>query len=343
MPDKKPDVERPEGTETPDARETPTEEMPGDFLSFGTGDDLGPAAAVEAQLTKEEPAEEEPESTEEEPEAEGPEATEEETEEETTEVSEEQDSPRKGGKSRSQRRKEQKERDETHINVLEAELASYKRMEPKLNLILNDPELNQAIKNRMAGKPLGESEFKIPEKPTPPVRPANFSRERAIEDPESPDAKYLDAVDKYPVEIEQWREDRENIEADQKADATRKEKERQSAQAQNDWFKNLQSGLKKAAQNDKTIPSDEVDEAVAEAIEVLGNPEAYSPTVLWQFAQHNLGRAQAVKKAKTIPPKKPVKAPPPPPSSDAAMPKGWAPKEGDEADSMEQEWLNQGI
>ena len=201
------------------------------------------------------------------------------------------------------------------------------------------------VQNKAAGKPLNEPEFTIPEKPTRPVRPTNFSRERAIEDPESPDAKYLDARETYQDDKEQWQEDKEGIEADQKADATRKEKERQSAQAQEDWFKNLSSGLKEAAQKDKNIPPDEVDAAVAEAIEILGNPKAYSPSVLWQFAQHNLGRARAVKKTKTIPVKKPTDIPPPPAavSSDAALPKGWAPKGNEEAEFMEQEWLDTGI
>ena len=342
MPKDKPGTERPVGTKAPDARDDPAEEMPDDFLDLAADANPRLTEVVEAELSVEEAsAEEEPEPAAEEPEPEEEvEVAEEEAEEEAEVASEEEDSPKKGGKSRSQRRKEQTARDKSRIETLEAELASFDRMKPQIDFILNDPEISKMVQNRKAGKPLTEPEFKVPEKPTPPVRPRNFSRERAIEDQESPDAQFLNDNEDYPVKVEVWREEKEKVENERNAAEKRENKKREAQEAQTQWWNEITSNIIKAVKADSSVADEDVEDVVADALEILGDPKVLSSgTALWTIARNHMGRTQAVKKAKTSPKKiKPVPAPATV-SSDAALPKGWVPKKGDEADAMEQEWL----
>lgn len=298
------------GTETPkDPRSEPTEDMPDDFL------DNDPSPALEAELS------ESPEPTDDEPTVDKTEEVEEEVEEESEEII--ADSPEKKGKSRSQRRREQTAKDKDRILALESELKSYNDMKPQLDLILNDPEIAQMARNKAAGKPLDA--FAIPEKPTAPVRPTNFSRVRAVEDDQSPDAKYLDELDTYPIRVEVWRDEREKIEGQKQAEGARVEKERVAQEKQDNWWNEITASVIKSAQGDNSVPDDEVEETVAEILEVLANPDIYSGTALYSFAKNHLGRTEAVKKTKPHPKVKPAPAPAAV-TSDAQIVKGWVDK-----------------
>lgn len=300
------------GTETPeqDPRTEPTEEMPDDFL--------GTSPASEADLSGE------PKPTDDAPATEKVEGVEEEAEKEPEEII--VDSPEGKGKSRSQRRREQTAKDKDRIAALETELKSYNDMKPKLDLILNDPEIAQMARNKAAGKPLGA--FAIPEKPARPARPTNFSRVRAVEDSESPDAKYLDAREDYADAIEQWAEEKEKIEDQKQVEAARVEKEQQAKEAQDNWWNEITASVVKSAKDDTSVSDDDVEETVAEILEVLADPDIYSGTALYSFAKNHLGRAEAVKKK--VKPRPKVEPAPTPAAvtSDANIVKGWVSSDG---------------
>ena len=317
------------GTETPeqDPRGTPTEEEPEGFL--GLTDDPSPASEIEADLSAD------PEPTKDEPTTNEVEEVEAEVEEEPEEII--ADSPESKGKSRSQRRREQIAKDKDRIAALETQLKGWTDKQPQLDLILNDPEIARMAQNKAAGKPLDA--FAIREKPPAPVRPTNFSRVRAVEDPESPDAKYQDELDTYYVRVEEWRDDKDKIESARRVEAGRVEKEQQVQQAQTDWWNDITASVIKSAQDDTSVPDDEVEETVAEILEVLADPEIYSGNALYSFAKNHLGRTEAVKKK--VKPRPKVNPAPVPAAvtSDANIVKGWVSSDGYGGDDHYQDMM----
>lgn len=133
-----------------------------------------------------------------------------------------------------------------------------------------DSELLAAVDRRVKGLPIVEAESKVPEKPTPPVKPVGFSRQDAIDDPDGLSAKYLSDVEEYPIKLEIWRKADEDNRASEAEEANREQAEKQFAS-------DFKVAVRNSAVADGRIPSDKVDEVVNGCIEFYSNPGERSP------------------------------------------------------------------
>lgn len=72
--------------------------------------------------------------------------------------------------------------------------------------IYNDPELLEIIKNHQQQKsePQRAQVEKYPAPPTPPAKPAGYSRAKALEDPSGIHGQYMDAQDQYLADHAEW-------------------------------------------------------------------------------------------------------------------------------------------
>ena len=258
-----------------------------------------------------------------------------EVEEEEEEAPEDTADPKRKGKPRNVRYREKLQRREKEIATLTREVESLRINKPIVDMVLEEA--------RLRGQPASKTaSLKAPERPTRPVRPANFSRERASEDPVSADAKYLDARDEYQDSMEDYQLDREEFDHKVTEMNTIEAEEKQTVAAQEQWWSDFNNGLAAEARKDPNIEDDQVTAEVQKVNEFLAKPEAYDPTLMWRYARAVLNAPKGVKPAKT--PVKPAPMPKVPPVPSVAtgnasvvnMPKGWI--QGADADEVAEQF-----
>lgn len=101
---------------------------------------------------------------------------------------------------------------ENRIKELETTIKETEQVQPIVQFVQNDPALRQAFNQRLSGQDISiDAPPTVPDKPLEPTRPANYSKDDAINEPESDSAKFDLAIQNYPGEVERWRENKEQF------------------------------------------------------------------------------------------------------------------------------------
>jgi hypothetical protein len=279
----------------------PMEELPEDFLF---DDKTVAESEPEIDPTQEPEPEEEPESEE---------------EEEQPEEEEQEEKPKK--KSRNARYNQKIGEQAEKIASLERQLAQ--RSEPTARQLLSDPKfLSQLAQVKNTQEPTYP---KVPERPKRPERPKGFNLQRAYDEPNSADAKYVIDREDYNDTLLDWQEDKERVEGEIRQIKTREYQEKQYLQEQEQIRANLENGIYEAARESKYVPEGKEREFAEAAIEWLGDKESLSADVLFKSYLLKNYKPPAPKKA---PKKKKADLPPAPAKTTASKYPGWEEKEG---------------
>lgn len=136
------------------------------------------------------------------------------------------------------------------LEKLEGENKDLNDVKPIARYINQNPELLKFVDQYMKGQQLPAVQLNSPpEKPKSPERPANFSMDEAINDPDSDSAKFQLNSLEYPAQLEKWREANETYVTAEGAANSRIEQAQQFQQkiesgvfetiSKNDQFKNV--------------------------------------------------------------------------------------------------------
>ena len=108
---------------------------------------------------------------------------------------------------------------ENRVTELETQVKEIEQVQPIVQFVQQDAALRQAFNQRLSGQPISidADPLTVPDKPLEPTRPANYNKDDANNDPESDSAKFDLAIQKYPGDVERWRENKDQIET-KKAD-----------------------------------------------------------------------------------------------------------------------------
>jgi len=150
---------------------------------------------------------------------------------------------------------------------------------------------------RMQPQPTQESvkeELSFPDPPKKPGKPRRYSRTEALDDPESESARYLDEVDKWRDDMDEYNrlhqqytqavmvEERERIQKEQQ--------EIQRAQAQREEYNNRMASMSTHLRNQYQASDDEI----ARFIEVMDDPKNITVDNLFQlYRMQNGGEVPA--------------------------------------------------
>ena len=141
---------------------------------------------------------------------------------------------------------------ENRIKELETTIKETEQVQPIVQFVQNDPALRQAFNQRLSGQDISiDAPPTVPDKPLEPTRPASYSKDDAINEPESDSAKFDLAIQNYPGEVERWRENKEQID-------TKKANEQTLVLKQEQFMADFNSSLKELG-----VPEDEIPSVVA--------------------------------------------------------------------------------
>ena len=128
-----------------------------------------------------------------------------------------------------------------------------------------------------------EEDLTFPEPPAKPGRPRNYSRAEALEDPDSDSARYLDEVDKWRDDMDEYNrlhqqytqavmvEERQRIQDEQR--------EILRAQAEKEEYSNNMAQMKQHLQNNYQASDDEI----AQFVQVMDDPKNITVDNLFQL------------------------------------------------------------
>lgn len=128
-----------------------------------------------------------------------------------------------------------------------------------------------------------EEDLSFPEPPAKPAKPRNYSRADALEDPDSDSARYLDEVDKWRDDMDEYNrlhqqytqavmvEERQRIQDEQR--------EIQRAQSEREAYNNNMAQMKQHLQSNYQASDDEI----ARFVEVMDDPNNITVDNLFQL------------------------------------------------------------
>lgn len=146
-----------------------------------------------------------------------------------------------------------------------------------------------------------EEELTFPDPPAKPGKPAGYSRADALDDPSSESARYLDAVDKWRDDMDEYnrlhQQYTQAVMVEERQKIQEEQKEALRIQAERETYNNNMAQMKQHLQNNYQASDDEI----AKFVEVMDDPKNITVDNLFQLYRMQNGNVGAQPMTQTAP------------------------------------------
>ena len=146
-----------------------------------------------------------------------------------------------------------------------------------------------------------EEELTFPDPPGKPGKPAGYSRADALDDPSSESAKYLDAVDKWRDDMDEYnrlhQQYTQAVMVEERQKIQEEQREALRIQAERETYSNNMAQMKQHLQNNYQASDDEI----AKFVEVMDDPKNITVDNLFQLYRMQNGNVGTQPMTQTAP------------------------------------------
>tara|TARA_A100001391_G_scaffold64315_1_gene40246 strand:+ start:6637 stop:7593 length:957 start_codon:yes stop_codon:yes gene_type:complete len=146
-----------------------------------------------------------------------------------------------------------------------------------------------------------EEELTFPDPPAKPGKPAGYSRADALDDPSSESARYLDAVDKWRDDMDEYnrlhQQYTQAVMVEERQKIQEEQKEALRIQAERETYNNNMAQMKQHLQSNYQASDDEI----AKFVEVMDDPKNITVDNLFQLYRMQNGNVGAQPMTQTAP------------------------------------------
>lgn len=146
-----------------------------------------------------------------------------------------------------------------------------------------------------------EEELTFPDPPAKPGKPAGYSRADALDDPSSESARYLDAVDKWRDDMDEYnrlhQQYTQAVMVEERQKIQEEQREALRIQAERETYNNNMAQMKQHLQNNYQASDDEI----AKFVEVMDDPKNITVDNLFQLYRMQNGNVGTQPMTQTAP------------------------------------------
>ena len=146
-----------------------------------------------------------------------------------------------------------------------------------------------------------EEELTFPDPPAKPGKPAGYSRADALDDPSSESARYLDAVDKWRDDMDEYnrlhQQYTQAVMVEERQKIQEEQREALRIQAERETYSNNMAQMKQHLQNNYQASDDEI----AKFVEVMDDPKNITVDNLFQLYRMQNGNVGTQPMTQTAP------------------------------------------
>ena len=146
-----------------------------------------------------------------------------------------------------------------------------------------------------------EEELTFPDPPAKPGKPAGYSRADALDDPSSESARYLDAVDKWRDDMDEYnrlhQQYTQAVMVEERQKIQEEQREALRIQAERETYSNNMNQMKQHLQNNYQASDDEI----AKFVEVMDDPKNITVDNLFQLYRMQNGNVGTQPMTQTAP------------------------------------------
>ena len=146
-----------------------------------------------------------------------------------------------------------------------------------------------------------EEELTFPDPPAKPGKPAGYNRADALDDPSSDSAKYLDAVDKWRDDMDEYnrlhQQYTQAVMVEERQKIQEEQREALRIQAERETYNNNMAQMKQHLQNNYQASDDEI----AKFVEVMDDPKNITVDNLFQLYRMQNGNVGTQPMTQTAP------------------------------------------